>query len=105
MEFTIENGVLIECTGTDSQVTIPEGVREIGGHNTVFHCPNLVRIDLPSSLTTIHGIGFSGLGIDRVKEVNVPSLDVLLRIENHAGLPFGAKLLIDNSPIRSAIIP
>ena len=95
MEFTIENGVLIECTGTDSQVTIPEEVREIGGHNTVFHCPNLVRIDLPSSLTIIHGIGYSGLRLNQVQHVNVPSLDVLLRIENHAGLPFGAKLLSD----------
>ena len=52
-DFTIENGVLTAYTGSDTSVTIPEGVTVIGnGSSSVFE-RNVESVTIPASVTEI----------------------------------------------------
>ena len=51
-DFKIENGVLIEYTGAEACVVIPEGVMEIG--DAAFACCERLRsVSIPESVTHI----------------------------------------------------
>ena len=51
-DFEIENGVLKEYKGTDSEVTIPDSVTEIGSY-AFYGCTSLTSITIPDSVTVI----------------------------------------------------
>ena len=56
MDFTIENGILLKCTGDEEEVIIPDGVTQIGSwrDQDVFKgCPNMKRIVFPHGLKHI----------------------------------------------------
>ena len=57
--FRIENGVLIEYTGNDENVTIPNGVTEIG-RSAFSGCKSLKSITIPDGVTTIGFESFKG---------------------------------------------
>lgn len=64
-DFVIENGVLVEYTGSGGAVTIPNGVTEIG--DVAFaYCEGLTSITIPSSVTTIGGWAFMLSGLTSV---------------------------------------
>ena len=50
-DFTIENGVLVKYTGSDSAVTIPDGVTRIAQH--AFSDNGVASITIPSTVSTI----------------------------------------------------
>ena len=51
-DFVIENGVLKKYTGTESDVTVPDGVTEIG-NRAFFNCKSLTGITIPEGVTSI----------------------------------------------------
>ena len=55
--FVIENGVLKEYNGTDSNVVIPDSVTEIGEYAFQFR-NNVESIVIPQSVTCIHDKAF-----------------------------------------------
>ena len=81
-DFIIENGILRRYNGSDSRVTVPEGVREIGdeafkakfmitevilpdgvveiGKDAFVFCSDLADIRLPEGLLHLHDNAFSG---------------------------------------------
>ena len=59
-DFLIENGVLTEYKGSDTAVTIPEGVTEIGPEAFSRVAFKLTDVTLPQSLTKIGSSGFWG---------------------------------------------
>ena len=92
-DFKIENGVLIEYTGAEACVVIPEGVMEIG--DAAFACCERLRsVSIPESVTHIGDDAFDeccslkavhlpsalrkiGRGVfrtcEKLKEINLPS--------------------------------
>lgn len=83
-DFEIQSGILIEYHGEEPNVTVPDGVREIGegafwgcdiesvrlpqGVRSIrseafMNCRSLKTIDLPESVTTIEVEAFSGSGL------------------------------------------
>lgn len=67
-DFEIENGVLTSYTGSDSAVTIPRGVKEIG--EGAFQCKDLESITLPEGLETIGEDAF--FSCDKLRPVRLP---------------------------------
>ena len=67
-EFEIECGVLKMYNGTDSAVTIPEGVTEIGlGAFSHSNCESLTSVTIPSGMRYIGTIAF--LDCTSLKEI------------------------------------
>ena len=58
-DFVIENGVLIEYTGTEADVTIPDGVTGIGDW-AFDDCTSLVSIVITDTVTKISDVAFMG---------------------------------------------
>ena len=58
-DFTVENGVLIEYTGSGGDVVIPEGVTEIGD-SAFENCTGLTRVTIPEGVTVIGKRVFAG---------------------------------------------
>ena len=56
-DFLIDNGVLIEYTGTDAEVAVPEGIKEIGFE--AFYRKNMVSVRLPKGLRRIGRLAFN----------------------------------------------
>ncbi len=52
MDFVIENGVLIEYTGDDTDIVIPDGVTEIGYEAFADNC-DICSVTLPDGVTVI----------------------------------------------------
>lgn len=57
--FTVEDGILVEYTGSGGAVTIPKGVTEIGG-GAFSECAGLTSITIPNGVTRIGSGAFSG---------------------------------------------
>lgn len=92
-EFGIENGVLKVYNGTATEVTIPSGVKVIGGNAFAYYgglekvtvpegvteisrcafgyCHNLRTVNLPETLTSIEAEAFSGC--DGLAEIVIPA--------------------------------
>ena len=51
-DFQIEDGVLIEYTGKDKDVVIPDSVTSIG-ENAFYCCRSLTSINIPDSMNSI----------------------------------------------------
>lgn len=58
-DFTVENGVLIEYTGSGGDVVIPEGVTEIGD-GAFENCTGLTGVTIPDGVTAIGERAFAG---------------------------------------------
>lgn len=56
-DFTIINGVLFEYTGDDTEITVPDGVAEIG--ISAFEYADIKKITLPESVKRIEWDAFS----------------------------------------------
>lgn len=88
-DFEIRNGVLIRYKGEGGEVTIPDGVKEIGGYYDdskeklwcgAFHeCKHVTAVRIPSSVKKIREYAF--LDCKRLKSVNIPF--GVKRIENY----------------------
>ena len=52
-DFTIEDGVLTAYTGSDTSVTIPEGVTVIGDGSSPIFGSNVESVTIPASVTAI----------------------------------------------------
>ena len=52
-DFTIEDGVLTAYTGSDTSVTIPEGVTVIGDGSSPIFGSNMESVTIPASVTAI----------------------------------------------------
>ena len=76
--FQITDGVLTKYTGPGGDVTIPDGVTEIGS-NAFENCEALTGIVIPDSVTKIGKVAFSFC--TGLKEVTVP--DGVTSIEDH----------------------
>ena len=64
-DFVIKNGALIEYSGEDASVVIPEGVTRIG--NSVFlGCIQLVDVIIPNTVIKIGNSAFFDTGLQRV---------------------------------------
>ncbi len=57
--FQIESGVLKKFVGEETEVAVPEGVREIG-EDAFSNCTALRRVVLPSTVTAVRGWAFWG---------------------------------------------
>ena len=68
-EFEIENGILKAYTGTANEVTVPEGVTEIGD-DAFKGMANLLKVKLPESVRKIGDRAFKGCR--QLNEVNFP---------------------------------
>ncbi len=55
--FTIENGILKKYNGTESHVTIPKGVTDIGD-SAFWGCGSLAEVTIPSSTISIGSSAF-----------------------------------------------
>jgi len=67
-DFVIENGVLVNYTGSDSNITVPEGITAIGDH--VFsNSGSLYSVTLPDSITEVGTNPFPGC--DNLTKINV----------------------------------
>ena len=51
-DFVTQNGVLLKYIGTDSDVTIPNGIKYIG-FGAFANCKSLTSISIPESVTMI----------------------------------------------------
>jgi hypothetical protein len=58
-DFVIEDGVLIEYKGDDSDVVIPDSVTSIGDY-AFENCESLTNIEIPNSVTSIEKYAFWG---------------------------------------------
>lgn len=58
-DFTVENGVLTEYTGSGGDVVIPEGVTEIGD-GAFENCAGLTGVTIPEGVTAIGERAFAG---------------------------------------------
>ena len=70
-DFLIENGVLTEYKGSDTAVTIPEGVTEIGKEAFFRVSFTLEEVTLPQSLTKIGSSGF--WGCVKLEAIDIPA--------------------------------
>ncbi len=69
-DFVIENGVLKSYTGKDPYVVIPAGTKEI--QEGVFkNCRNIVRVDIPDSVSVIGAAAFSSC--EHLRKVRLPN--------------------------------
>ena len=50
--FVIEDGVLVDYTGTDAEVVIPDGVTSIG-NGAFYGCYFLTSVSIPNTVITI----------------------------------------------------
>ena len=58
-DFQIEDGVLIEYTGKDKDVVIPDSVKWIG-YSAFYGCKSLTSITIPNSVISIGYNAFCG---------------------------------------------
>ncbi|NBI69046.1 leucine-rich repeat domain-containing protein, partial [Pseudoflavonifractor sp. 60] len=68
-DFAIENGVLTKYNGPGGEVTIPEGVTEIG-YSAFSGCTSLSSVTIPVGVTEIGENAFSSTGIS---DITIPS--------------------------------
>ena len=78
-DFVIENGVLKDYTGNDSQVVIPSGVTSIGDY-AFENCDSIVTVTIPNGVTNIGNYAFKGC--DRLESVTISK--TVERIEQQA---------------------
>lgn len=57
-DFLIDNGVLIEYTGSAAEVVIPEEIKEIG-FEAFYRLKCVISVRLPKGLTRIGRLAFS----------------------------------------------
>ena len=69
-DFIIENGVLTQYKGSDTVITIPEGVTEIGPEAFSRVAFKLTDVTLPQSLTKIGSSGF--WGCVKLEAIDIP---------------------------------
>jgi len=69
-DFVIENGVLIEYKGNDTEVTIPDGVKEIG-EGAFGDCYQILIINIPDSVESIGEFAFAGCS--KLKSISLPN--------------------------------
>ena len=69
-DFVIENGVLAEYVGIESEVVIPDSVVKIGIGNSVFSHANVKSVIIPKSVKSIEGCAFSSC--DTLESVEIP---------------------------------
>lgn len=67
--FTIEDGILMKYTGTDSEVTIPNGVTKIN-EEAFLENKVIEKVNFPDSVTEIGTKAF--YGCSKLKEVTLP---------------------------------
>ncbi|MDY4231835.1 MAG: leucine-rich repeat protein [Candidatus Faecousia sp.] len=89
-DFEIENGVVVDYQGTDTDIVIPDGVCEIG--DGVFWGSDIESVRLPSSVKAICSEAF--MNCHELRTVELP--DSITRIEEEA---------FCNSGIRSIRLP
>ena len=70
-DFVIENGVLTQYKGSDTVITIPEGVTEIGPETFSRVAFKLTDVTLPQSLTKIGSSGF--WGCVKLEAIDIPA--------------------------------
>ena len=56
-DFVIKNGVLIKYRGPGGDVTIPEGITEIGSY-AFDHCTGLASVTIPEGVRSIGEMAF-----------------------------------------------
>lgn len=69
MLFGINNGMLVAVVPPKGDVTIPEGVKILGGY-TFYNNPNLGKVTLPS---TLERIGDEAFEYSSITEINFPA--------------------------------
>ena len=77
-DFEIENGVVVDYQGTDTDIIIPNGVREIG--DGVFWGSDIERVKLPPSVKAIRSEAF--MNCHELRTVELP--DSITKIEEEA---------------------
>ena len=71
-DFVIEDGVLKQYNGKDTEVIVPEGVTKIGGNwrGGFYSCHWIERVVLPNSLKEIGDNAFNGCS--SLKSIDIP---------------------------------
>ena len=91
-DFVIEDGVLIQYKGTDTEITIPDSVTSIGD-GSFFLCDSLTSIVIPDSVTSIGDMAFGNCS-------SLTSIVIPNSITSIGDLAFG-----DCSSLTSIVIP
>ena len=133
-EFPTVNGTLLEYIGSDSAVTIPQGVKAIGrsaffinktitsvvipegvtsiGYSAFAECTNLSDVTLPKSITEVSCRAFANTPWVAGQGEFVILCGVLLKYNGPGGavtIPGGVKVIdaaaFNNSPVTSVTIP
>lgn len=94
-DFTIENGILIECNRDIVKADIPDGVVAIGDF-AFDNCKNLESIDIPDSVTAIGEGAF--YGCESLESINIP--DSVTSISDYA---FGVCTSLKNISIPDSV--
>ena len=84
-EFVIVNGILVAYQGTDSIVTIPDSVTEIGSEAFYGHS-NVTKVTIPNSVTSIGSHAFCRC--DSLTDIAIPSCVTQIGVWAFSGTPW-----------------